>query len=421
MVQLIKRDIFEEITAHSKEKEVTVITGARQTGKTTLLLQLKDWLIEQKNISLSQIKFFNLDIFSDLEEIKDQANFIKFLKEELAKDKFLYVFIDEIQRIENPGKFIKGIYDLNLLIKFIITGSSSLELKSKVFESLTGRKMVFHLWPISFNEYLSYHDPRLLKLQIEKDISLINKRKILNHFYDFAIYGGYPRVVLSESKEDKIKILNEIYSSYIDKDIIGFMNIKHPLTFSKLVTLLGSQIGGLVNLKEISNTVGINFRTVENYLSGLENTYVIKLVRPYFTNVRKELTKMPKIYFIDNGLRNFSIKYFAEFLTNRDKGQLLENIVYTALIKSWDGGINYWRTKDNSEVDFILTDYYGNIIPLEVKAAELKKPEIGRGLRSFIEVYKPKVAMVINSSYEGELKINKTSVKYLLPFREFAI
>jgi len=417
MQTLIKRDIFEKVAKHSQAKEITVITGARQTGKTTLLFQLKDYLIKNKKAKQSQIEFFNLDLINDLEGINNQSNFIKFLREELNKEKFLFVFIDEVQRLENPGKFLKGIYDLNLPIKFIVSGSSSLEIKSRIFESLTGRKRVFHLWPFSFSEYLLWHAPALLNLFSKTDISSLNKKRILDYFFDFIVFGGYPRVVLSKTKEDKINILNEIYSSYVEKDIVGFMKIKNPLVFLKLVALLGDQIGNLINLKEISNTLSMNFRTVESYLSALENTFVVSTVKPYFTNARKELTKMPKIYFADTGMRNLSVKYFANFMDNRDKGKLLENFVYSSLIKEWEGTINYWRTKDKSEVDFILRDYYGHIIPLEVKTAKLKKAEINKSLRSFIKKYKPEKSLIVNLSLETKTKINSTKVQFLLPHR----
>jgi len=416
-VQIIEREILPQIKNHLFEKEVTVITGARQTGKTTLINQLKDWLIEHKKAKPSQIKLFNLDLISDLEAIHDQKDFLKFIKEELKRERFLFIFIDEIQRIENPGKFLKGIYDLNLPVKFVATGSSSLEIKSKVFESLTGRKRVFHIWPFSFNEYLRFKEPWLINLLIKRELSRINKEKILEHLFDFLIYGGYPRVVTAKNNYEKIKFLEEIYSSYVEKDVVGFLKIKNPLTFTKLVSLLGSQSCGLLNIHEISNTLKINVRTIENYLNTLENTFVIKLVRPYFTNKRKELTKMPKLYFIDNGLRNFSVKYFSEFKNNRDRGILLENFVFSTLIKFWGGEIHYWRTKDKNEVDFILTDFYGNIIPLEVKSSELNRPETGSGLHTFIEKYSPRKSYVVNLLFEGKSKIKGTLLQFLLPFR----
>ncbi|MBN2096855.1 MAG: ATP-binding protein [Candidatus Omnitrophica bacterium] len=414
--KLIEREIFGQITAHLKEQEVTVITGARQTGKTTLLFQLKDWLFAQKKVKQSQLKFFNLDLISDLTGIRNQDDFIKFLKEELGREEFLYVFIDEIQRLENSGKFLKGIYDVRLPVKFVVSGSSSLEIKSKISESLAGRKRLFHLWPFSFSEYLSCYEPSLRGLLKKDGISTLNRRKIMDYFFDFVVFGGYPRVVLSKDKKEKIAVLNEIYSSYVEKDIVGFMKVKNPFAFSKLVALLGDQIGNLVNLHELTATLGLNFRTIENYLFALESTFVVNLARPYFTNARKELTKMPKVYFVDTGMRNLSVKYFANFSDSRDRGKLLENFVSSSIVKLWDGVVNYWRTKDRNEVDFILRNYYGEIVPVEVKAIELGKPEINSGLKAFIEKYKPKKAFIVNLALEEKIKIRDTEIYFILPY-----
>lgn len=416
MIQLVKREIFDEIAQHLLEKEVTVITGARQTGKTTILNQLKNWLVDTRKVNGSQIKSFNLDLVSDLEGVKNQSDFIKFLKEELKEEKFIFVFIDEIQRLDNPGKFLKGIYDLSLLIKLIVTRSSSLEIKSKVFESLAGRKRIFHIWPFSFREYLSWHQPSLLSVLAQREISSLNKGKIFDYFFDFIIFGGYPRVALAKNHHEKVRILEELYSSYIEKDIIALMHVKNPLGFSQLATMLAGQIGNLLNQQEISNTLGLNIRTVESYLYALENTFVLGRLRPYFSNTRKELTKMPKIYFVDNGLRNLTVKYFSSFQGNRDKGELLENFIYSSLLKKWQGKINYWRTKDKNEVDFILQDYYGHVMAVEVKAIELKKAEVARSLHSFIEKYSPRKVLVVNLSLETQIKINDTNVEFILPF-----
>ena len=195
------------------------------------------------------------------------------------------------------------------------------------------------------------------------------------------------------------------------------MKVKNPFAFAKLVSLLAAQAGGLVNLHELSSTIGINFRTIENYLFALENTFVISLARPYFTNARKELTKMPKVYFVDTGMRNLSVKDFSVFADNRDKGQLLENIIASSISRRQEGALNYWRTKDKNEVDFVIRDYFGGIIPVEVKAVEMKGPEIHRGLRSFIDKHQPKKAFIVNLSLQETVKINNTRIKFILPYQ----
>jgi len=184
-----------------------------------------------------------------------------------------------------------------------------------------------------------------------------------------------------------------------------------------LVSMLSAQAGGLVNLHELSSTLGMNFRTMESYLFSLENTFVISLARPYFTNARKELTKMPKVYFVDTGMRNLSVKDFSPFTANRDKGKLLENVTASLIARSREGTLNYWRTKDKNEVDFVIRDYFGGIIPVEVKADEMKRPEIPRGLKSFIDKHQPKEAFMVNLSLQEAVKINNTRIKFILPYQ----
>lgn len=415
MNKIVKRDIFDGIYKHLGKKEITIITGARQVGKTTILLYLKDKLIKMK-VPESSIKIFNLDLFSDLENIKNQTDFVKYLKEELKNEKFLYVFIDEVQRLENPGIFLKGIYDLNLPVKFVVTGSSSLEIKSKMSEALTGRKKVFYVWPFSFKEYVRVKEPTLSKLLKDKGISQINKNKILGYFYDYAIFGGYPRVALSESNEEKIQILSEIYTSYIEKDIIGYLSVKEPLKYSKLVAILADQVGSGTNFSSISNMLGINIRTLERYIYALETTFIIKAVQPFFTNKQKEIVKMPKIYFIDIGLRNFALRNFNNFLARKDKGNLLENYVFNALMRNNNLFVNYWRTKDKNEVDFIVKDFYGNTVPFEVKASEIKRPTVFKNLRIFLEKYHIKKGYIVNLSMEKEEQFNDKSVEFIVPY-----
>ena len=389
------------------------MVGARQTGKTTLLARLKEEIVLKRRVDQRQIKIYNLDLIKDLEEIGDQTAFIEYLRDRLRQEKRLYVFIDEVQRLENPGRYIKGIYDLGWPIKFVLTGSSSLEIKSKVFESLTGRKKVFHVWPFSFLEYLSCLAP---KLAASAQASAIAKKEIQRHFKNYLVFGGYPKVVLAKSKQERLDVIKEIFSNYVEKDIVGFMKIKYPMVFSKLVALAANQIGSLINLNEISNTLAIDSRTIESYLEALANTYIVNLLRPYYSNARKELTKMPKVYFTDNGLRNLAANDFAPFDDNRDKGRLLENHVFSVLSRLANVNLNYWRTKDKSEVDFVLRDYYGQITPIEVKAAQFKKPEITRSLRAFIEKYKPAKALIINLALEDKIKVGRTAVKFILPY-----
>jgi len=412
--KIVKREISTKLKKHLEKQEITILSGARQVGKTTLLKQLKKYLIN-KGYPENQIITFNLDTIYELELFQSQQKFINFLKERTGKQK-LFVFIDEAQRVENAGIFFKGIYDLNLPLKFVLTGSSSLEIKSKIHEPLTGRKRVFHLYPFSFAEYLSSQDEILSKLLIKDDISTYDQNQILEHLFSFINWGGYPNVALENNILEKKEILKEIFSSYLEKDIIGFLKIRNPSNLTNLATLLSAQTGQLLNTNTLSKSLKTERKTLENYLEILEKTFVIKRIPPFFKNYRKEIVKMPKPYFLDTGLRNFSLGLFQNLETRPDKGQLLENFIFSELLKHTEDKLHFWRTREKTEIDFVITDLHGNIIPIEVKSNLFKKPEVPRAFRNFITHYQPKQAFVINLGFQGKTQINNTTVSFILPY-----
>jgi len=413
----IKRAILKDVISHLNEPEMTLILGARQTGKTTILNQLKDHLIKKQIANEKDILMFNLDFISDLELFKSQLDFFNYLKLRIpkSKNKKLYLFVDEAQRIENAGVFFKGLYDKKLPVKFILTGSSSFELKTKISEPLTGRKRIFTVYPFNFYEYLLAYDENLSKLLYIKNISDYDRKFLLANLYNFINFGAYPRVVLEKNEDKKNQLLKEIYSSYIEKDIIGLLKIKNFSGYAKLLKIIASQIGGLTNYHELSQATGLSFRTIESYLETLEQTFVAGKLTPFFKNIKKELSKMPKIYFIDSGLRNFALSSFQNFEDREDKGKLLENYIFSCFAKKEKEDIYFWRTKDKSEVDFIIQNNE-NIIPIEIKAIKLSKPEITRGFRNFIARYGPKEGFLVNLAYRGEITINKTKIHFILPY-----
>lgn len=411
---LVKRHLTSSILQHLEKQEITIIIGPRQVGKTTLLKQLQERLIS-KGLKENNVLYFNLDILTELELFSEQSRFIKFLKERVGKEK-LFVFIDEAQRVKNAGIFFKGIYDLNLPVKFVLTGSSALEIKAKIHESLTGRKRIFHLYPFSFSEYLSKHDLTLEKISKQEEISDYDQKQIMEHLFSFAVWGGYPKVAIETNIEEKQELLKEIFSSYLEKDIVGFLKIKNYSTFCNLITLLSAQIGQLLNTNTLGKSLKTGRKTLDKYLEIIEKTFVAQPISPFFRNHRKEITKMPKIYFLDTGLRNFALKTFQDFETRPDKGSLLENFVFSEIIKQTDNQLHFWRTKEKAEVDFILADYMGNIIPLEIKASALRTPELSRGLQGFISSYQPKQTFIINLGFQGKTQINKTMVNFIYPY-----
>lgn len=364
---LFKRTLYDELKEYLYDDEIIVLHGSRQVGKTSLLKYI---LQEEEVIAHNQV-FFDLEITENLELCNMGAGaFFEYLTNNgfISKNR-LFVFIDEIQYLDNPSSFLKILYDHHRdKIKLIVTGSSTFSIKSKFSNSLVGRTINFELFPLSFKEYLLFNN---IKTVIDQKITLpivINELK--KYFYDFVRWGGYPAIVLEKNVNKKKRILNQIISTYIKADIRDIGNIRNITKFNKLLVLLASQIGNLVNITELSNTVGLAKATIEDYLFVLENTYIIRLVKPFYKNFRSEITKMPKIYFEDTGIANLLLKKNSDAEIT---GASFENAIFCELRKTYDvDSINYWRTIKKHEIDFIL-NFREQLVPLEIKTNFRKK------------------------------------------------
>ncbi len=407
---IIRRSLYYSLKSHLKAKEISVIIGPRQAGKTTLMIELLNSLKKDRE----RVLFLNLDYEADKRFFESQDLLLSKIKLEIGNSG--YVFIDEIQRKDNAGLFLKGIYDLNLPYKFIVSGSGSLELKEKIHESLTGRKRLFELLPVSFKEFVNYKTEYKYTDTLETYFDLENQKAgiFLNEYLSF---GGYPRVVIENNLEEKIKIIDEIYRSYIEKDIVNLLNIDRPDAFGFLIKILSSQTGRLLNYSRLAEAIGISTITLKKYLWFTEKTYVIQTVYPFSGNSLKELTKSKTVYFYDHGLRNFANNSFMLLQNQNELGFIFQNFIKNLieehlLLKNWT--LNFWRTTDKAEVDFIINKG-SEVIPVEVKYSPVYNAAVKRSLRSFIEKYSPQHAFVVNRNYSGQIIINNTKVLFV-PF-----
>lgn len=410
----IHRELEKKIKPFLKRKEALSVVGPRQAGKTTFI----KFIAGELEKSGKKVKFITFEKRDDLEIFQ---NSIEDFKKLISG--YHYVIIDEFQYAKDGGQKLKYLYDTTD-IKFIISGSSSLELTFQTGKFMVGRLLEFQLPPFSFREFLSFRDKELYKLlsghidsgsiwdfNVKSGFGNEINRKLAERLEEFSVYGGYPAVVLSVSGEEKKKILSGIVDNYLLKDIKGLLNLASDNELLMLAKFLALQTGNMIKYEELSNSSGFTYREVLKHLNILENTFILKLIRPYFTNKRTELSKNPKAYFLDLGIRNFLIGDFRPLKSRNDAGAIMENHAFNSL-RDIDpvSGLRYWRTKSKAEVDFIF-EKQQKVFPIEVKYSS--KKIIGRSFYSFIEKFKPKIGFILTKDYLEEEKINGAKIKFI--------
>ncbi len=353
-VKLYKRKLVDKIIRHINSEGTIVIYGARQVGKTSLL----EYLI--KNNIKENVFYFDLEM-RDLLELCEGGfeNVYQYLLQKGADDKKkIYLIIDEVQYLKNPANFIKIATDHYKNIKLIVSGSSTFEIKKKFKESLAGRTINFELYPLDFEEFLEFKEK---KYNFLKENNKIINDGLVILAEEYIKFGGYPKIVLEKSEEKKKIYLFQLIDTYVRKDIRDIGNIRDIDSFNKLLEILASQSGNLLNISELSNTLKINKETVSEYIALLENTFIIKRISPFHKNLRSELSKNPKIFFLDTGMMHLLwLKDFPKTIM----GNSFETFVFLELMKSGKK-INFWRTTNKQEVDFIISNKI--IYAIEVK------------------------------------------------------
>jgi predicted AAA+ superfamily ATPase len=339
---MFSRKLYPELLSHLPKRQVTVITGLRRVGKSTLVKQLiQDAKTENK-------------CFFDLERIENRMLFSQNSYREIERSieatgfdfsKPGVIALDEIQLVKNSSSIIKALYD-DYGTKFIVTGSSSFYMKNQFSESLAGRKRIFELFPLDFEEFIHF------KNKSTKAFKKESFNKILTTFYDiykseyeeYLTFGGFPEVVLTAKNTDKTEILRDILNSHIELDIrlLGDMTASDILY--KMIHLLANRVGSKIDYTKIGSLIGIDRRKVKEYLLLLEHTYLIRPIKPLVSGIDREITKQEKIYFTDNGLLNLCGQISS--------GLEFENSIANQLMNI--GEVNYFEKSSGTEIDFIL-------------------------------------------------------------------
>lgn len=353
----ISRRIYPELKKHLEKKQITIITGMRRTGKTTLVRHLL------KDISSDNKAYVDLERL-DNRELFSQKNYDNILSElatrGLSRKEKMYIAIDEIQMLPAAASVLKYLYD-NFDVKFIITGSSSYYLKNLFSESMAGRKKIFELHSLDFGEYLDFHNTSYAKNEKweNKKFNPFEYERVKYHYEQYIEFGGFPEVVLAKSDEEKRDLLSDIVSSYVNIDIKSLADFRNEKNIYNLMRMLAGRIGTKIDYSKLARLSGLSRPTITSYMDFFEKTYLLQRIPVVSKSPDREIVKAKKLYFCDNGL--------LDILSDTNSGSKFENAIFNQLRHY--GSIQYYSTKNGREIDFILN----GSLALEVKESPLEQ------------------------------------------------
>lgn len=390
---MIKRKLLDKIRPFFDAKEAIVITGMRRTGKTSLLTLIYEQIPSSNKIFLDLENPLHQSYFTqnNFDQIKSNLEFLG-----LRFDGQSYLFLDEIQLVPNLPQMIKYLID-HTQIKCFLTGSASFYVKHLFTESLVGRKYIFELFPLDFEEFLLFKQKKLTLPKDPKEISQEMFSNLSPLYDEYLYFGGFPDVVLKENIPEKKKALEDIFSSYFQLEVIRIGGYRKNTVIRDLMLLLMERIGSKIDVSKLASEIGISRITLNEYLSFLEGTYFISLVRPFSRNRDTEIRKMPKVYLCDSGLA-----YHHARIT---EGSLLENNVYQNLKTL--GEVNYYQKKSGVEIDFIFDKRMALEIKTKANLTDIRK------LEKYASEIKLRESRIISRTYLPDLI---PSGKIIFPF-----
>lgn len=414
----VRRILFNQILKELDTKNIVVIKGPRQSGKTFLIKQVISYLLESGKNPMD-IVYLSFDD-RRLREITEKGNLFAMLQElKAGRKERMFVFIDEFQKAD-VAETVKILAEAGNHYKFILSGSSSLAISEKVSESLLGRTRTFYLFPFSYQEFLKANGidtSRLIPLTDQlKDFFITPNEKgyeeikaffqenrllfsdIEERLNSFLLIGGYPKAAQAGLPNDSFIVLQEILNAYLEKDILSETKIDKIKEYRHLMEYLANNPGGIINIFALSQDLKINQATVKKFINILEHTYIVMSLSVFINNRISSLKKSQRIIFYDNGLRNYLAQTMDSSLLAKEKGIALEGLVSSSLIKMnyyyFNGFLKlyYWRNIDKNEVDYILSSK-NTVVPIEVK----NSVELKRGYKTFVEKMGLKHALTITS------------------------
>jgi len=416
---MFARALSSQILAQFDSPDLVFLLGTRQTGKTTLA----HLLAKDSSYSKDETWYFDFEDkqYRQLFNTATIASFKQILRlEGIDFNRRHLLIFDEIQLLDDPSNLLKLLHDHFPALKIIATGNSSLRIKTKFSDSLAGRKRVYLVEPLNFDEFLLFRgENRLRNLRQMLREGILSDALISSghdHFLslleEYLIYGGYPEVVLISNKQEKLFKLDSIANAYIKKDIREVAKIENISAYNNLLKYLAINAGTQFNLSSARETIGISSVTLSKYLNLLEDTFIVAELPPFFTNRNKEISKSRKFYFKDTGINNLLLQNFNSLALRRDAGALYETYVFNSL--NWGQDITrslyFYRTQSKSEIDFIrVKDASYHLI--EVKSG--KYQHIPRAMMEFEKKYAEKLSIVSKRVINQSVYLEKANVEFL--------
>jgi hypothetical protein len=402
-----RRGFFQDLLPYFEKRQIVVIKGIRRVGKTTLMYQFIDYLIREKHIDPYQILYFSFDEeVQEIDEIIEQYE-IKVLKKRMADFDRIYIFLDEVQKLKNWSDKIKILYDLNPNLKVFITGSSSLDIEKGSKESLAGRSFEFLLSPLSFKEYLEFKN-----FSFDADRIDIFRRELELKLSHYMLTSGFIELV---NEEDERFLSSYCLNSIIDRitfiDIPQIFRIEEPELLSKILKIISSRPGMILDYRTLSSDLMRDHRTIENYITFLKSSMLINILYNYSGNFMSSDRKLKKFY---PSITSIPLLLFPEKRNDEAfYSYVVENLVVSSLKANF-----FYRSPDKKEVDIILQDK--NPIPLEIKYRDKINEKDLAGLLSFLDRFKIRSGFIITKNINEERLIKKKKVKFI-PLIDFLL
>jgi hypothetical protein len=379
------RLVESEISKNIKNSQAVILTGMRRVGKTTLMKKIYNSLSDNK-IWFDFENPLDIKYFEDIDYNDIFENIVR--KGNLNRKNKIYVFIDEVQLYPEISKIVKYLID-HKKVKFFLTGSSSYYLKNLFPESLAGRKVVFEMFPLNFEEFLTFKEENLeryVKIKKQKNINQLDYELYDSYYQEYLEWGGFPEVVLEKDQKNKESLLKDIFSSYYQHEILQLADFRKNEKIRDLLVLLSARVGSQLDIVKISQELQITRKTVYSYLYFLQATYLIFLINPFSKSVDREVSGTQKIYFCDNGL--------LKIINSLNQGQLLENSIFNQL--KFYGTVNFYRKRTGAEIDFIVNKKEAFEVKNTATEKDVKK------MKRIMKILKIKQGQVVSKNFIKE-------------------